>query len=486
MQNLLGNGMSSSGGQAIATWFGLGGARNRSRRTGSNVGTSSAAPTPTTPEGTATSTSNLTDGTSGSVPVSAGPLSSAAHPPPPLVSSAGPSADASLPLAVLSPLHAQAQRTLISILTEREGRPRPSLAVLGDLDVASSSDEGDRSDTEPGAERRGSLRAGLEIAARRLGGAEGEAAEGEGGGRRRLSSGGEGALVLVLHTSHFSYTGEILFHPCMNPKPKYKCAILPTRAAADSSARNTGDLLSTSYWVDTHLPLFLLLLIVFISYHVPGLSAFALLTVLAFKLDEVIRAETVRGEQRRVTVLLGAAILLSASIALTLVVFREDALWRLLLVVYRVEVPTLTSVFFLVVMSDLIVRLAIMAVKCLVVMGMAGAPASLRTRTHVLTSIEYLSAGDYGPRTVFEVIESVVLAQFSLFVCVFDVEQPQSLLLTKPKTLLHLEVLLTRSILKTIAPVALPPPTPAPQPTAPSRLLVYGTRGSVTPPACLF
>ncbi|PON75865.1 TNF receptor-associated factor [Trema orientale] len=144
-------------------------------------------------------------------------------------------------------------------------------------------------------------------------------------------------------------------------------------------------------WFEQILPFTLLLLIVFIRQHYQGFSVTIWIAAVMFKSNDIVRKQTALKGERKVPILVG----ISSVFMLHVICFywwyrKDDLLYPLVLIPPKV-VPPFWHAVFIIMINDIMVRQAAMALKCMLLVCYRDSRGrDYRKQGQMLTLIEYL------------------------------------------------------------------------------------------------
>ncbi|XP_024020394.1 E3 ubiquitin-protein ligase RNFT1 isoform X2 [Morus notabilis] len=151
------------------------------------------------------------------------------------------------------------------------------------------------------------------------------------------------------------------------------------------------DIQNFARWFEQILPFTLLLLLVFIRQHYQGFSVAIWIAAVMFKSNDIVRKQTALKGERKIPVLVG----ISSVFILHVICFywwyrKEDLLYPLILIPPK-AVPPFWHAIFIIMINDIMVRQAAMAVKCMLLVCYK----DIRGRDYLkqgqmLTLVEYL------------------------------------------------------------------------------------------------
>eukprot|EP00873_Tetraselmis_striata_P041170 jgi/Tetstr1/461434/TSEL_006543.t1 len=167
-----------------------------------------------------------------------------------------------------------------------------------------------------------------------------------------------------------------------------------TPAAAAERHRLGGgagmDLQATASWLEQLLPFLYLLLVVFITQHSLGLVVLFWIMMAASSCNDLIRKQVALKEERRTPALLGVTGLLLLHTAAVVYLLRREGVAGNPLLLLPPGVHSVWHVFYLVIMTDLGIKLGGMAVKVIFLLLRRPAPGRpFRRQAQILTMLEY-------------------------------------------------------------------------------------------------
>lgn len=153
------------------------------------------------------------------------------------------------------------------------------------------------------------------------------------------------------------------------------------------------DLRAVALALERGLPYALLLLFLFLSSHVVGISVYAYLSFVLFRLNTLIRSQVALKQDRQARPLLAAAGVAGVQVPLVLLALRgQDLAGNLVLQGSRLP-SKFWDVVFAVVVGDTLLRYLAVLAKVVVLLAVAvDSPARFRRRGHMLTVVEYCCA----------------------------------------------------------------------------------------------
>ncbi|PON72881.1 TNF receptor-associated factor [Parasponia andersonii] len=144
-------------------------------------------------------------------------------------------------------------------------------------------------------------------------------------------------------------------------------------------------------WFEQILPFTLLLLIVFIRQHYQGFSVTIWIAAVMFKSNDIVRKQTALKGERKVPILVG----ISSVFMLHVICFywwyrKDDLLYPLVLIPPKV-VPPFWHAVFIIMINDIMVRQAAMALKCMLLVCYRDSRGrDYRKQGQMLNLIEYM------------------------------------------------------------------------------------------------
>jgi len=166
-----------------------------------------------------------------------------------------------------------------------------------------------------------------------------------------------------------------------------------TNAAAGTTADISStrvDLQLAMRCLEQVLPCLLLLLLVFLKLHWMGILVFTWVTLILVRANDVIRKQVALKGARRAPILVGTALTLIVHIVSCYACLGDQAMWRQVLLLPPLEVPSFWQALWTVAMTDTMVRFAVVSVKACLLLASAQLPGqAYRRQCHKLTLVEH-------------------------------------------------------------------------------------------------
>ncbi|KAF4363149.1 hypothetical protein F8388_011539 [Cannabis sativa] len=164
-----------------------------------------------------------------------------------------------------------------------------------------------------------------------------------------------------------------------------------TSNSRDSSPYQRYDIQHFARWFEQILPFTLLLLLVFIRQHYQGFSITIWIAAVMFKSNDIVRKQTALKGERKFPIL----VCISSVFMLHVICFywwyrKDDLLYPLALIPPKV-VPPFWHAVFIIMINDIMVRQAAMALKCMLLVFFRDSRGrDYRKQGQMLTLVEYL------------------------------------------------------------------------------------------------
>lgn len=165
-----------------------------------------------------------------------------------------------------------------------------------------------------------------------------------------------------------------------------------------ATANATGDRTYQRYdihhvarWIEQILPFSLLLLVVFIRQHLQGFFVTIWVAAIMFKSNDILKKQTALKGERKVSVLMGITILFTLHVFGIYWWYRKEDLSKPLIMIPPEQIPPFWHAIFIIMVNDIMVRQAAMAVKCLLLIYYKNSRGrNYRRQGQMLTLVEYL------------------------------------------------------------------------------------------------
>ncbi|XP_059627855.1 uncharacterized protein LOC132270686 [Cornus florida] len=164
--------------------------------------------------------------------------------------------------------------------------------------------------------------------------------------------------------------------------------------AANGSNRDSPyqryDIQQVARWMEQILPFSLLLLVVFIRQHLQGFFVTIWITAVMFKSNDILRKQTALKGERKMLVLVGISIVFIVHVIGVYWWYRNDDLFYPLFMVPPKAIPPFWHAIFIIMVNDIMMRQAAMALKCMLLMYYKnGRGHNFRRQGQMLTLVEY-------------------------------------------------------------------------------------------------
>ncbi|CAA0836657.1 RING/U-box superfamily protein [Striga hermonthica] len=158
----------------------------------------------------------------------------------------------------------------------------------------------------------------------------------------------------------------------------------------EGSSQRRYDVRRAARWVEQVLPFTLLLLIVFIRQHLQGFVVTIFSTIVLCKSDDVLRKQTALKGERKITVLVGySAFLMLHILGIYWCNWSSDLFLPLLMIPPK-AIPPFWHAIFIILVNDIMARLAAMILKFLLLLYYKNGKAhNFRRQGQILTLVEY-------------------------------------------------------------------------------------------------
>ncbi|PKU65154.1 RING finger and transmembrane domain-containing protein 2 [Dendrobium catenatum] len=151
------------------------------------------------------------------------------------------------------------------------------------------------------------------------------------------------------------------------------------------------DIQQAARWIEQVLPFSLLLLVVFIRQHLQGFFITIWLSAVMFKSNDLLRKQTALKGERKISVLVGIAVIFTFHVVGVYWWHSNDGLLYPLVMLPPKEVPLFWHAIFIIMVNDTMVRQAAMAVKCVLLVYYKNSRGCYyRKQGQLLTIVEYL------------------------------------------------------------------------------------------------
>ncbi|KAJ4788285.1 RING finger protein 145 [Rhynchospora pubera] len=163
-----------------------------------------------------------------------------------------------------------------------------------------------------------------------------------------------------------------------------------TNSAGDRTYQRY-DIHHVARWIEQILPFSLLLLVVFIRQHLQGFFVTIWVAAIMFKSNDILKKQTALKGERKVSVLMGITILFTVHVFGIYWWYRKEDLSKPLIMIPPEHIPPFWHAIFIIMVNDIMVRQAAMAVKCLLLMYYKNSRGrNYRRQGQMLTLVEYL------------------------------------------------------------------------------------------------
>lgn len=169
-------------------------------------------------------------------------------------------------------------------------------------------------------------------------------------------------------------------------------------ADADASDGNTRDssyqrydLQQAARWFEQILPFSLLLLVVFIRQHLQGFFVTIWVAAVMFKSNDILKKQTALKGERKMTILIGIAVVFLLHVVGVYWWYRSDDLLYPLVMLPPKAIPPFWHAIFTITVNDIMVRQASMILKCILLMYYKNSRGrNYRKQGQMLTLVEYM------------------------------------------------------------------------------------------------
>ncbi|KAK4776824.1 hypothetical protein SAY86_005512 [Trapa natans] len=156
------------------------------------------------------------------------------------------------------------------------------------------------------------------------------------------------------------------------------------------SVNQRHELQQVGRWIEQILPFSLLLLVVFIRQHLQGFFITIWIAAVMFKSNDIVRKQTSLKGERKNPVLIFISLTFSLYVVIIYWWYRNDNVLYPLLMLPPREAPPFWHAIFIIMLNDIMVRQAVMAFKCLLLMYYKnGKGHNFRRQGQMLTLVEY-------------------------------------------------------------------------------------------------
>ncbi|XP_058075279.1 uncharacterized protein LOC131223788 isoform X2 [Magnolia sinica] len=150
------------------------------------------------------------------------------------------------------------------------------------------------------------------------------------------------------------------------------------------------DIQQVARWIEQILPFSLLLLVVFIRQHLQGFFVTIWISAVMFKSNDVLRKQTALKGERKISVLLGIAVVFMLHVIGVYWWYRNDDLLYPLVMLPPKAIPPFWHAIFIIMVNDTMVRQAGMVFKCMLLMYYKNNRGrNYRKQGQMLTLVEY-------------------------------------------------------------------------------------------------
>ncbi|WOK95885.1 RING finger and transmembrane domain-containing protein 2 [Canna indica] len=157
------------------------------------------------------------------------------------------------------------------------------------------------------------------------------------------------------------------------------------------SSHQRYDIQQVARWIEQILPFSLLLLVVFIRQHLQGFSVTIWIAGVMFKSNDVLRKQTALKGERKISVLVGIALVFMIHVFTVYWWYMNDDLLYPLVMLPPKEIPPFWHAIFIIMVNDIMVRQASMVIKCVLLMCYRNTRGrKYRRQGQMLTLVEYL------------------------------------------------------------------------------------------------
>ncbi|XP_002967604.2 E3 ubiquitin-protein ligase RNFT1 [Selaginella moellendorffii] len=161
--------------------------------------------------------------------------------------------------------------------------------------------------------------------------------------------------------------------------------------AATTTTTQRYDFQPLARWLENVLPFTVLLLFVFIRQHLEGIAVTVGLTAVMIRANVVLRRQTALKGERKKLMTAAVGIVLVCHIVLVYSWYTSEAIWKPLLLLPPRKIPKFWEAIFTIVVNDVMVRQAGMAVKCVLLLTCKSTRGRhFRKQGQLLTAVEYL------------------------------------------------------------------------------------------------
>ncbi|KAL6508109.1 hypothetical protein OROGR_024304 [Orobanche gracilis] len=158
-----------------------------------------------------------------------------------------------------------------------------------------------------------------------------------------------------------------------------------------SSSYQRYDIQQAARWIEQVLPFALLLLVVFIRQHLHGFCVAIWIAVFMFKSNDIVRKQTALKGERKISVLIGIAVLFTLHVVGIYWWHRNDDMLYPLLMLPPRTIPPFWHAIFIIMVNDTLVCQATMVFKCvLLIYYTNNRGKNYRRQGQMLTLVEYL------------------------------------------------------------------------------------------------
>ncbi|KAL5711568.1 RING-type E3 ubiquitin transferase [Ranunculus cassubicifolius] len=166
-------------------------------------------------------------------------------------------------------------------------------------------------------------------------------------------------------------------------------------AGGDGSTRDSSyqryDIQQVARWIEQILPFSLLLLVVFIRQHLQGFFVTIWVAAVMFKSNDVLKKQTALKGERKISVLVGIAIVFMFHVLGVYWWYRNDDLLYPLVMLPPKAIPPFWHAIFTIMVNDTMVRQASMILKCILLMYYKNSRGrNYRRQGQMLTLVEYM------------------------------------------------------------------------------------------------
>ncbi|XP_062154786.1 uncharacterized protein LOC133862891 isoform X2 [Alnus glutinosa] len=157
---------------------------------------------------------------------------------------------------------------------------------------------------------------------------------------------------------------------------------------SSDSSHQRYDIQQVARWVEQILPFSLLLLVVFIRQHLQGFFITIWISAVMFKSNDIVRKQTALKGERKISVLVGTFIVFALHVIGVYWWYRSDDLLYPLAMLPPKAIPAFWHAVFIILVNDTLVRQAVMALKCLLLVYYKNGRGH-NFRRQILTLVEY-------------------------------------------------------------------------------------------------